>query len=333
MKEALYYKIINTNKKVAQCELCPFLCVMEPGQTGNCGIRQNLDGKIYALVYGLFASVNLDPIEKKPLYHFYPGSDIFSVGTAGCNFHCQFCQNWEISQKKPSELPLREISSDDIVRMAKEYGSIGIAYTYNEPLVNYEFVLECAEKAQKYGLKNVLVTNGYVQESPLLKLLPFIDALNIDVKSFRDDFYKKICGGRLAPVLRTVETCARKKIHIELTTLIIPHLNDSTEELEDLTDWVYALGEETPLHFSRYLPCYKMTAEPTPLATLHKARDIAVKKLKYVYIGNVFEERETKTYCPHCQELMIIRQGYRTAVRAVKNSHCTKCGNKVNVIQ
>lgn len=296
-------------------------------------MRQNQDGKLYSLVYEQFTAVNIDPIEKKPLYHFYPGSSIFSLGTAGCNFHCQFCQNWEISQKKPGELNLRQISNEDIVRMAKENKTMGIAFTYNEPLMNYEFVLTCAQKARRAGLKNVLVTNGYIQEEPLLKLLPFIDALNVDVKSFRDEFYKKICGGRLAPVLRTVEICVKKKVHLELTTLIVPHENDSTEEIEDLTDWVYSLGEDIPLHFSRYLPNYRMTIGPTTLAVLHKARQIAYKKLKYVYIGNVFEENQANTYCPYCQELLIARIGYQTTIKALEKGYCQKCGNKVNVIQ
>ena len=323
----------NAAQKVLQCQLCPFLCVIESGQAGHCGVRENQDGKLYSLVYGQFVSVGIDPIEKKPLFHFYPGRDIFSLGTAGCNFQCSFCQNWEISQKKPAELNLREISSDDAVRMAKQYGTIGIAYTYNEPLINYEYVLECSEKAHNYGLKNVLVTNGYIQEEPLLKLLPHIDAVNIDVKSFRDEFYKKTCGGRLAPVLRTAEICIKKKVHVEITTLLIPHLNDSPEELEDLTDWVYSLGEEIPLHFSRYFPGYKMTADPTPLPTLHLARRIAVKKLKYVYIGNALEDKVARTYCPFCQELLITRNGYITSIQSLEKGHCKKCGNKVNVIQ
>lgn len=333
MKEALYYFVFDKEKKVVQCLLCPFHCKIAPSRSGLCGVRENQEGKLYSLVYGQIASANIDPIEKKPLYHFYPGSMIFSLGTAGCNFRCQFCQNWEISQKKPQELNLREITSDDVIRMAKQYESIGVAYTYNEPFMNYEFVLECAQKAHEYGLKNVVVTNGYIEEEPFTNLLPYIDALNVDVKSFRDDFYKKICGARLSPVLRTVEICVRKKIHVELTTLLIPHLNDSNEELEDLTDWVYALGQEIPLHFSRYFPCYKMTADPTPLAVLHRARNIAVRKLKHVYLGNIFEEPVSKTYCPQCQELLIERQGYRTEIKNLEKGFCRKCGSKVNIIQ
>lgn len=333
MKEALYYAVYNAEKKTVQCRLCPCHCLINPAHAGLCGIRENREGKLYSLIYGQVASANIDPVEKKPLYHFYPGTEIFSVGSAGCNFRCQFCQNWEISQKKPQELNLREISSDDAIRMAKQYNCIGIAYTYNEPLINYEFVLECSEKARAYGLKNVLVTNGYIEEEPLFKLLPFIDALNIDVKSFRDEFYQKMCGARLSPVLRTAEICVRKKIHIEITTLLIPHLNDSKDELEDLTDWVYSLGQEIPLHFSRYFPCYKMTIDPTSLATLQRARSIAVRKLKYVYLGNVFEEPEAKTYCPFCQELLVIRRGYHTEISGLEKGYCRKCGNKVNVIQ
>lgn len=330
MKEALYWKV-KEDKKV-QCVLCPHNCVISEGKNGICRVRKNVESKLYSLTYNEFTSVAMDPIEKKPLYHFYPGKGILSFGTVGCNLRCQFCQNWEISQQDFGEIPTRTITADDAVRLAKTSDSIGIAYTYNEPLINYEWLLETAQLAQKYNLKNVLVTNGYLNEEPLENLLPYIDAANVDVKSFRNEFYRKICGGTLDAVLRTVEIMVKRKKHIELTNLLIPTLNDSGEENEDLTDWIYALDKEIPLHFSRYYPCYKMEIPATPLATLEKARKIALKKLKYVYIGNVWEIEYNRTYCPNCQVILIERRGYQTEILNLQGDTCKKCGEKINII-
>jgi len=330
MKEALYYLRLEKDNRV-QCFLCPHQCIIDDGKTGICRTRKNVEGKLFALVYDQFTSINMDPVEKKPLYHFYPGREILSLGTIGCNFKCRGCQNYEISQAEMGEVPTRTVTSDDAVRLAKEYDSIGIAYTYNEPLINFEYLLETAHEAQKYDLKNVLVTNGYINEEPLVNLLPYIDAANVDVKSFRNDFYKDYCKGKLGDVLRTVEIMVKNKKHVEITNLVIPTLNDSDSEIEDLTDWLSSLSDEIPLHFSRYYPCYKMTIEATPLATLEKAKKIAQKKLKYVYLGNVWEKPESNTYCPICKEVLIERRGYYTKVVGLEGENCRKCGEKINI--
>lgn len=283
MKEALYYEKLEGTK--VQCHLCPYNCVIQDSKRGSCGVRINKTGKLYSEVYGKTTSVSLDPIEKKPLYHYHPGEYILSLGTKGCNFHCDFCQNWHISQDL--NVPTKDISSPEIIGKAKEAGSFGIAYTYNEPFIWYEFVLDTAKLAKEEGLDNVLVTNGYVNMTPLEGMLPYIGAMNIDIKSFNDDFYKKICKGRLQPVLDVIKRSARA-CHVELTNLLIPGLNDSEDEIKKMVDWICDnTGAETPLHFSRYFPCYKMTLPPTPVDTLIKAERIAKKRLKYVYLGNI----------------------------------------------
>ena len=283
MKEALYWEKIND--KVA-CHLCPHECRIVNGLVGICGVRRNIDGKLYSLIYGETTSVSLDPIEKKPLYHYHPGEYILSLGTKGCNFKCPFCQNWAISQDMGAAA--EKITSEWVVAKAKESKSFGIAYTYNEPFIWYEFVLDTAKLARKEGLENVLVTNGYVNPEPLEEMLPFFDAMNIDLKSIGDDFYKKICRGSVEPVLYTIKRSA-KSCHIELTNLIIPELNDSDDDITRLVDWIYEnVGPEVPLHFSRFFPCYKLLDKPiTSLEALKRAEKIAKKKLKYVHMGNI----------------------------------------------
>jgi pyruvate formate lyase activating enzyme len=284
MKEALYYE--RNEGKTVTCRLCPHRCRIAVGRRGLCGVRENRAGVLFSMNYGRVSSIALDPVEKKPLYHFHPGEFILSVGSVGCNLSCLFCQNWSIS--KEVETPTQAMSADKIIAQAKRLGSFGIAYTYNEPFISYEFVLETAARTKEAGLKNVLVTNGYVAQEPLEEILPYIDAMNIDLKSIRDEFYRKVCGGRVAEVQRTIEAAA-PRCHVELTNLIIPTLNDSEEDLRDLVDWVCdKAGAHVPLHFSRYFPCYKMTLPPTPRETLQKAQDIAKKRLKYVYVGNAW---------------------------------------------
>ena len=283
MHEALYYEKIS-DKKV-RCHLCPYECLIAPGNRGACGVRQNIDGILYSLIYGKTTGLSLDPIEKKPLYHYHPGEFILSLGTRGCNLHCDFCQNWQTSQDVNG--PMNDIKSEEVVRKAKEAGSFGIAYTYNEPFIWYEFVLDTAKLARKNGLKNVFVTNGFVNRRPLEEMLPYIDAMNIDLKAFDEDFYIKVCKGKLKPVLDVIKISA-KACHVELTNLIIPTLNDSENSIRKMVDWIYSnLGPEVPLHLSRYFPCYKMDLPPTPVETLKKAQNLAKEKLKHVYIGNV----------------------------------------------
>jgi pyruvate formate lyase activating enzyme len=286
MIEAKYYE--KKENQTVQCGLCPHNCVIAPGKTGICRIRQNKDGKLYSLTYDQSTSINFDPIEKKPLYHYYPGSTILSVGTLGCNFRCEFCQNWEISQAEFGDIPTRRLTSEMALKLAGENNSIGIAFTYNEPLINYEWVLDTAKLFSANKLKNVIVSNGYINPGPLAGLLPFIDAANIDVKSFSEGFYKKFCGvPAFTPVLKTVETMVRANKHVEITTLLIPGENDSAPEIEKLVDWLAGISDRIPLHFSRYFPQYKMDIPPTDMKTLLRAYELARKKLKYVYLGNV----------------------------------------------
>lgn len=283
IKEALYYEKVNTQK--VRCKLCPKECIITKDKTGFCRARKNINGKLYSLIYGETTSIALDPIEKKPIYHFHPGEYILSLGTKGCNFACEFCQNWSISQD-PGTIT-EKITSLEIIKKAKEVGSFGIAYTYNEPFIWFEFVLDTAKLAKKENLCNILVTNGYVNPQPLEEILPYIDAMNIDLKSMDDSFYRDICKGTLEPVLYTIKR-SHQHCHIELTNLVVPSLNDSDAHFIRLVDWVYEnLGPEVPMHFSRYFPCFKMKIPPTPLETLNRAYQIAKKKLKYVYLGNV----------------------------------------------
>ncbi len=335
MKEALYFTVTSKEKKELRCLLCPHHCLLAEGKTGICRVRKNEQGKLYSLVYGKVTSLAMDPVEKKPLYHFHPGENIFSLGTIGCNLSCQFCQNWEISQKSPDDVSTQKITPEEVVRLTKENNSFGIAYTYNEPVVNYEFVFETVKLARQNGLKNVLVTNGYIEEQPLENMLPFIDAANVDVKSFRDDFYKKVCGGRLSFVLRSVEIMFRRKIHLEITNLLIPKQNDSEEEIADLVDWLSALNKDIPLHFSRYFPCYKMQIDPTPFSVLERARKFALQRLNFVYLGNAIEQEYSNTYCPaaDCRELLIERQGYKTRIVGLQDNNCRKCGQEINLVR
>ena len=282
MKEALYWE--KTDGAV-HCLLCPHDCKIVNGITGVCGVRQNINGKLYSLVYGETTSVSLDPIEKKPLYHYHPGESILSLGTKGCNFKCPFCQNWAISQDL--DVPTQKVTSRWVTDKAKECKSFGIAYTYNEPFIWYEFVLETAKLAKEEGLENVLVTNGFVNPKPLEEMLPFIGAMNIDLKSIDDGFYRKYCKGAIEPVLHTLKRSV-KACHVELTNLVIPGLNDSEENFSRLVDWIYDnAGADVPLHFSRYFPCYKLDQPLTSKETLEKAYEIAKKKLKNVHLGNI----------------------------------------------
>jgi Pyruvate-formate lyase-activating enzyme len=285
MKQAMFYDKLDENK--VKCTLCPHECSISSGNIGRCRARKNMNGELYSLNYARLASIALDPIEKKPLFRFHPGSRILSAGTFGCNLKCAFCQNWSISQVDADTI---ELMPEELVEKAIEtqkLGNIGLAYTYNEPSIWYEYILESASLAKDRGLLNVLVTNGFISEEPLTKLLPYIDAMNIDVKAFNSKFYQEICKGGFESVISTVEHAA-KQCHIEITTLLIPGLNDSEKEIEELSKWLSNISNGIPLHLTRFFPNYKMTDRPpTPVSTIYKARDIALKWLKYVYIGNV----------------------------------------------
>jgi len=329
MKEALFYKLVDKDKGIIKCLLCPKGCLIKEGQVGFCRSRKNINNKLYSLIYSKVSSCGFDPIEKKPLYHFYPGTPVLSLGTVGCSFSCSFCQNWTISQGSIENVSVEELSPERAVQLALDNNSPGIAYTYSEPLIWYEYVLDTAIIAKKNNLKNILVTNGFINREPLLKLLPFIDAMNIDLKSFRNSFYQKYCKGSLSPVLQTIEI-AKSYSHIEITNLVIPGLNDQDEEIKELVNWVASQGENIPLHFSRYFPCYKMNIDATPISTLYKARDIAQKKLKYVYIGNIWDEEANTTYCGNCKKILIKRTGYNIINLGLdKTGKCRYCGEQV----
>ncbi|MCE5287495.1 MAG: AmmeMemoRadiSam system radical SAM enzyme [Pelosinus sp.] len=283
MRQALYYK--QHGDKVV-CGLCPRECSIGEGQAGFCRVRQNKNNILYTMNYARCAAIALDPIEKKPLYHFYPGSLILSLGTWGCNFTCQFCQNWHLAQAQPETTELLPSQAVKEALKLKESGNIGLAYTYSEPSVWYEYIFDTAALAKAAGLKNVLVTNGYINEEPLYKLLPYIDAMNIDVKAFQNDFYREYCAGQLSAVKRTVELAARH-CHVEITTLIIPGLNETSAEIGQLAKWLASIDPAMPLHLSRYFPQYKMNIPATSKETLIRAQEAAQKYLKYVYLGNV----------------------------------------------
>ncbi|MEK7274311.1 MAG: AmmeMemoRadiSam system radical SAM enzyme [Candidatus Desantisbacteria bacterium] len=330
MKEARYYTP-KENDRVA-CHICPRECVISEGKAGICCGRVNHRGKLYAKTYGECSSIAMDPIEKKPLYHFYPGSQILSIGTTGCNLKCQFCQNWHISQVSHESVSTQGISPEEIVKYAKKYNSIGVAYTYNEPFIWYEYVLDTAKMIKQAGLKNVLVTNGYINEQPLLELLPYIDALNIDIKSIEDSFYQEICGGvRLNPVLNTIKLSKKNGRWVELTNLVIPTLNDSSHQINNLINWILEeIGDSIPLHFSRYSPNYKMNLEPTPISTLERIYNQALQRLKYVYIGNACEINMDNTCCPMCNKIVIQRKGYFVSQYNLKGGQCVWCGAEID---
>lgn len=324
MNEAMYYKKEDMGR--AYCYLCPVHCHIVDGGVGACKARKNIGGRLYSLNYGKISAISMDPIEKKPLYHFYPGSSILSISSFGCNFKCSFCQNWELSQ----QVPIMENSSiSDIIKIAESYkDNIGIAYTYNEPLIWYEFVLNTAKIAKEHGLKNVLVTNGYIEEEPLKELLPYIDAMNIDLKG-GDWFYKSICKGKLENVKRTIEISS-SHTHVEITNLIIPGLNDDMSKIEEMAMWLSSISKDMPLHFSRYFPQYRMEKPPTPVETIMEAKKIASRYLNYVYVGNVFGS-DQNTYCPVCRSI-IVERGYRTRVVGFEKGVCKNCGYKINII-
>ena len=328
MKEALWWK--KQKNSTVQCFLCPRNCVIADGKLGFCGVRQNKKGKLYSLVYGKATGVQIDPIEKKPLYHFKPGSAAFSIGTVGCNLVCQHCQNWQTSQAKPEQFHAYEISPEEVVQKAKEQHCKTIAYTYNEPTIFGEYVIDTAKLARKAGIKNVLITNGFTGEA-LQDFCKHIDGVNVDLKAFDNEFYKKYSGAWLEPVLESIKTYHKKKIWIELTNLIIPTLNDDMEKIKEMIAWIQEnLNSEIPLHFSAFYPSYKLEdLPPTSAATLMEARKLAMKMgMQYVYIGNVVTTDEDNTYCPKCGELVIERVNFTILQNNIKDGKC-KCGHKI----
>jgi len=331
MKEAMYYKKLEEKK--VQCILCPRECIILDGNRGNCGTRLNKDGRLFSLVYGKPCTANLDPIEKKPLFHFLPGTTAYSIATAGCNLHCKFCQNAEISQAKPEEVLSLDLPPKAVVESAISNSCKSIAYTYTDPIVLYEYTLDTAKLAKKRGLKNVIVSNGFINKEPLLEWCKYLDAANIDLKSISDDFYRKITGAWLKPVLETIKTLHEKRVWLELTNLIIPGYNDSLEEIKKLIAWVKDnVGLDVPLHFTAFYPCYKMLdVQPTPLDILVKARKLAMQAgLHYVYTGNLPDEEGLTTFCPKCKKALIKRQGFfGISENSIVKGRCKFCEEKI----
>lgn len=324
MKQAMYYK---AEGDTVRCFLCPHNCLIKPGKTGLCRVRRNEGGVLYTMNYGRITALNIDPIEKKPLYHFYPGSRILSVGSFGCNLKCSFCQNYSIAHGTPEWV---EMSPRDLAGRAEAAGdNLGIAYTYNEPSIWYEYVLDTARLVKEKGLRNILVTNGYIGSEALGELLPFIDAANIDVKAFSDGFYSSVCSGRLSAVLETVEAMAGH-CHIEVTTLVVEGLNSEPGEIDALARWLAGIDRKIPLHLSRYYPAYHMERPATPLKVLEAAREAAREHLDYVYIGNV-PGIDNSTYCPGCGQKLVERGIYR-ARTLFEGENCSRCGMKADII-
>jgi pyruvate formate lyase activating enzyme len=334
MKEAMFWKKLANNK--VECHLCPHKCKVSDGKRGICGVRENIDGVLNTMIYGLATSVTPDPIEKKPLFHFHPGTYVLSFGTVGCNFKCQHCQNYSISQVDFEGMRFQKTKVEDITDIAKRYKCDGIAWTYNEPSIWYEFTYDGSVRAKKAGLYTCYVTNGFIEKEPLVKIAPFLDAMNIDVKSYNNDFYKKICKGKLQPVLDTCALAKELGIFVEVTYLIIPGHNDDEAEIRGFCKWIVDnLGEQTPVHFSRFHPDYKMLDSiATPMSTLDNAFEMAMETgIKYVYLGNVSHGEYENTFCPGCGELLIERIGFSTRSHFAKNGKCPKCGTAVPLVE
>ena len=315
-----------------RCELCPHRCRVAKGKRGICRVRENRDGKYYSLVYGNPCAVHLDPIEKKPFFHVLPGTTSFSLATAGCNFQCKFCQNWEISQAFPEDVYSHEVPPEVMVNKAKEIGSRSIAYTYVEPTIFYEYMMDIGLLARKSGLLSVYHSNGFINPGPLKNLCKVLDAANIDLKGFTEGFYHDLCSGELTPVLETLKTLKKEKVHLEITNLIIPAKNDDLSVLREMCLWIKReLGADTPIHFSRFYPLYKLKSlPPTPVSTLDRAREVALSAgLEYVYIGNIPGHAAESTFCPKCKKMIIQRTGYMVGEINLKDGKCRYCGKPI----
>ncbi len=334
IKEGVLFDRLADNK--VKCNVCSHRCTIAEGKLGVCRTRQNKNGKLYSLIYNTVSSEAVDPIEKKPLYHFLPGTLSYSLGTIGCNFRCMHCQNWNISQATLEESYTMEITPEDAIKRALATGCKSIAWTYNEPAIWHEYTYDSAVLAKKAGLKTIYVTNGYITPEALRRIAPYLDAFRVDIKSFSDDFYRKICGARLAPVLESTKLAKELGMHVETITLVIPTKNDSPEEITQIVRWVHDnLGADTPMHFTRFTPMYKMNdLYITPTATLEMAHDIAKKEgMKFVYTGNVPGHKYENTYCPKCNALLIDRAGFRVSAIKIKDGKCPECGEAVPVVK
>jgi pyruvate formate lyase activating enzyme len=328
MKEAMFYT--KAQEQAVNCHLCNHHCHIKLDKHGICGVRKNQDGTLWSLVYGKVITQHIDPIEKKPLYHFYPGTRSYSIATVGCNFRCTFCQNADISQSPREDRSIygNTVAAESIVEQARKTGCASISYTYTEPTIFMEYALDVARLAYGVGIKNIFVSNGYMTEESLEAIAPYLDAANVDLKAFSDHFYAKQCGAHLEPVLKTLARMKELGIWLEVTTLLIPGLNDDPAELTEMVKFLSSLGPETPWHISRFHPAYRLMDRPvTPIRTLQNARDIGIKGgLQYVYLGNVPGDAGENTYCRQCRALLIERYGFTIQNRGLEGGKCATCG-------
>ena len=331
LQEARFYEALA--EKRIQCKLCPWECAVADQERGTCGVRENRDGKYYTLVHSHVCAAHVDPIEKKPFFHYLPGSQAFSIATAGCNLECKFCQNWDIAQVRPEQVKTYYLPPAGVTQIAQEYECKTIAYTYSEPVIFYEYLYDTAVAARNANIGNVIVSNGFIQKEPLIRLCQQLTAVKIDLKGFTEKFYQEICRGRLKPVLDTLATLCDLGIWYEIVVLLVPTLNDSQQEIQAMTRWIAKeLGADVPVHFSRFQPMYKLTnLPPTPVKTLEMARNTALDAgLRFVYIGNVPGHAGENTYCPNCHQIAVQRAGYRILNVAIdETGHCQNCQTRI----
>jgi len=328
--EARFYKKL-ANQKI-RCELCPRQCTMEDKQRGYCGVRENRGGVFYSLVHSRVCAAHVDPVEKKPLFHYLPGTMAFSLATAGCNLNCKFCQNWEISQSRPEEIPAEYLPPQRVVELARQYGCPTIAFTYSEPVIFSEFLMDTADAGHEAGIRSLVVSNGFIGQEALQAAYGKMDAVKIDLKSFSESYYRDVVKGQLKPVLETLVTLRKMGKWTEIVYLVLPTLNDSDQEFRGLSNWIKAnLGADVPLHFTQYHPEYLLKNLPvTPVATIERARAIAVAEgLHYVYIGNVPGHPAQNTYCPGCQRMLVERTGFTAIQTLIQKNRCPYCQQEI----
>lgn len=329
VKEAMYYDVLEERK--IQCKLCPHECRVADLERGTCGVRENRNGKYYTLVHSTPCSANVDPIEKKPLFHYYPATKSFSIATAGCNFVCKFCQNWEISQKRPEQVKVIHLPPERLIWAAKQRFCKTVAHTYTEPVIFYEYMLDCARVGKEKGVPNVMISNGFIQEKPMRELCKVLGAVKIDLKAFTEKFYKEMCAGTLRPVLDTLTVLKDEGVWFEIVVLVIPTLNDGKAEIDEMTKWIVKeLGPDVPVHFSRYYPTFMLkNIPPTPPDTVLRAWKIARNNgVKFAYVGNMISEAE-HTYCPSCGKILIERMRYACRTKGMKGNTCKHCKEKI----
>ncbi|KKG14624.1 hypothetical protein EO98_18515 [Methanosarcina sp. 2.H.T.1A.6] len=334
IQEAMFYEKLAENK--VRCSLCAHRCKINPGKRGICGVRENCEGTLFSLVYGAVASDSVAHIEQKPLYHYYPGSVAYSIGTIGCNFRCRHCQNWTLSRASPEDADLGTLSPSQLINQAKMAGCQSVSWTYNEPTVWYEYTYDGAKLAREAGIGTSYVTNGYITPEALEQIAPYLDAFSVDIKAFSEEFYHDVASAKLTPVLEATLLAKKLGIHVEVVNLVIPNHNDSPEEIRELSRWVYEnLGRNTPLHFNRFHPYYEMKdLPPTPVETLDRARSIAIEEgMRFVYVGNVPGHPHENTYCPECGTLLITRGFFEVQeYNLTSEKACPKCGEKIPIV-